>query len=200
MALTGIILAAGESSRMGAPKALLQLGGETFLDKLILILGQSCSPVIVVLGHEAQRIRAKLQRADLAAFVTNPDYTRGQLSSLQCGLTAAPADAEGVVFIPVDHPAVRPSTVAQIVRRFKQRKPGELLVVPRAGGKHGHPVGIARELIPEFLALGAGGQARDVVRKHVGRTVYLDTDDEGILKNIDDPETYKAYLASEDLG
>jgi molybdenum cofactor cytidylyltransferase len=190
VSLAGLILAAGESRRMGSPKALLDFEGETFLDRLILMLGGRCSPVIVVLGCQPQRIRAGLRCAELAAFVTNPDYQRGQLSSLQLGLAAVPPEAEGVMFTPVDHPAVRPSTIARIAGRFQTRQPDEWLVVPRSQGRHGHPVCVVRDLIPEFLALAGNAQARDVIRRHRERTVYVDVDDAGILKDVDDPESY----------
>ncbi|MFB3776253.1 MAG: NTP transferase domain-containing protein [Bryobacteraceae bacterium] len=190
MKLTGIILAAGESRRMGTPKALLDLGGETFLDRLIDALGSSCSPVIVVLGGDAQRIRAGLRNADRATFVLNPKHARGQLSSLQCGLAAVPANADGVMFIPVDKPAVLEPTIAAIARRFVERKPGELLVIPRAGGRHGHPVAVSRELVKQLLALPYQAQARDVIHAHVQETVYLDVDDPGVLDDVNDPEAY----------
>jgi molybdenum cofactor cytidylyltransferase len=190
MSLAGLILAGGESRRMGSPKALLDFGGETFLDRLILILAQSCSPVIVVLGCEPQRIKAGLSYPDLATFVTNPDYTRGQLSSLQCGLAALPPETEGVMFTPVDHPAVRPSTVARIARRFHERSPRELLVVPRAEGRRGHPVCVAWALVTELLALPLEAQARDVIHRHLQETAYVDVDDPGILEDVDDPEAY----------
>jgi CTP:molybdopterin cytidylyltransferase MocA len=195
MKLTGIILAAGESRRMGTPKALLDLGGETFLDRLIDALGNSCSPVIVVLGSEAQHIRGGLRNADRASFVLNPEFTRGQLSSLQCGLAAVPADADGVMFMPVDKPAVLGSTVAQVARRFEQLSPGELLVVPRAGGQHGHPVAVSRELVQQLLALPYHAQARDVIHNHVQETVYLDVDDPGVLDDVNDPEAYAQLRA-----
>jgi molybdenum cofactor cytidylyltransferase len=190
MKLTGIILAAGESRRMGSPKALLDLGGEAFLDRLIATLGSSCSPVIVVLGCEAQRIRAGLRNADRATFVLNPDYARGQLSSLQCGLAAVPADAEGVMFMPVDNPAVLPSTVALVARRFEQRQPNERLVVPRVEGRHGHPVCVARDLVQQLLALPHQAQAREVIHGHLQNTAYLDVDDAGVLDDVNDAGTY----------
>lgn len=194
MNLAGLILAAGESRRMGTPKALLELAGETFLDRLILTLGQPCSPVIVVLGCESQKIRAGLRRGDLAAFVLNPDYRRGQLSSLQCGLAAVSPEAEGVMFTPVDYPSVLPSTVTRMARRFEQRGPHELLVVPRSRGRGGHPVCAARDLIPEFLALPPDAQARDVIHRHIEHTVYVDVEDSGIMEDVDDPEAYERLI------
>jgi molybdenum cofactor cytidylyltransferase len=191
----GLILAGGESRRMGSPKALLELAGETFLDRLILTLGAVCAPVVVVLGHEAHEIRAGSRRADLAEFVTNAEYERGQLSSLQCGLAVLPDNCGGVMFTPVDCPAVLPSTVALLARRLQERAPGELLVVPLSDGRHGHPVGMAPELIPEFLALPLEAQARDVIRRHRERTVYVDVNDPGVWEDVDDPESYERMLA-----
>lgn len=200
MSLAGLILAGGESRRMRSPKALLDFEGETFLDRLILMFGGSCSPVIVVLGCQPQRIRAGLRCGELAAFVTNPDYRRGQLSSLQLGLASVPPEAEGVMFTPVDYPAVRPSTIARIAGRFQTRQPDEWLVVPRSQGRHGHPVCVGRDLIPEFLALAGDAQARDVIRRHRERTMYVDVDDAGILKDVDDPESYARLTGNGESG
>jgi CTP:molybdopterin cytidylyltransferase MocA len=197
MSLTGIILAAGESRRMGAPKALLELNGETFLDRLILTLGGACSPVLVVLGFEAAKIRAGLRFGNLATFVNNTEFERGQLSSLQCGMAAVLADAEGVMFTPVDHPAVLPSTVARLARRFGERSSRELVVIPCCGRKRGHPVCVARELIPQFLALSSGAQARDVIHENRDYTVYVDVEDRGVLDDIDDPAGYKVLTKGE---
>jgi len=176
---------------MGKPKALLEIGGETFLDRLIRVMGESCSPVIVVLGHEAQRIKSGLHQAGSAVFVINQDYARGQLSSLQCGLAAVSSEAEGVLFTLVDRPLVEPSTIARILQRFQERVPPEVLVVPRVGLRHGHPVCLARELIPEFLALPPEAQARDVIHRHAGETAYVDVEDTGIQVDVNDPEDYQ---------
>ena len=86
----GLILAAGESRRMGSPKALLEFRGETFLDRLIGLFSRCCSPVIVVLGAQQETVRAGLRRPAEALIVENPDFLRGQLSSMQCGLRAVP--------------------------------------------------------------------------------------------------------------
>ncbi|MCP5113563.1 MAG: NTP transferase domain-containing protein, partial [bacterium] len=114
--LAGLILAGGASRRMGEPKALLDIWGETFVDRLIRVLGAHCDPVVVVLGHEAERVRAGVERA--AEFVINPAPGRGQLSSMQCGLRAVPGECDGVMFTPVDYPAVKESTVAAVAGRM----------------------------------------------------------------------------------
>jgi CTP:molybdopterin cytidylyltransferase MocA len=95
VSVAGLILAAGASTRMGRPKPLLVYQGETFLDRLIRVFGTCCSPVVVVLGHGAETIRAGLRRAAEAVIVLNENWANGQLSSMQCGLRAVPADAAG---------------------------------------------------------------------------------------------------------
>jgi CTP:molybdopterin cytidylyltransferase MocA len=187
-----LILAAGESRRMGSPKALLDYRGATFLDTLIGLFAERCSPVIVTLGAGAEEIRARAAR--LAQFVLNHDYARGQLSSMQCGLRAVPPEAEGVLFTLVDHPAVSANTIDALLAPLPA--PGVLLRVPRYRGRRGHPIWFARELTPEFLALPESGAARDVVRRHAGRTAFLDLDDPGIVADIDDPADYRALAGA----
>ena len=99
----GLILAAGESKRMGSPKAVLDFRGETFLDRLIDSFSEFCSPVVVVVGCEAERIRRGVRRPERAVFAENAVYHCGQLSSMQCGLRMIPQTAEGVLFTLVDH-------------------------------------------------------------------------------------------------
>lgn len=186
MNAAALILAAGESRRMGVPKPLLQYRGETFLDRLIGLFAARCSPVIVVLGAAAEQIRAEVARP--ATFVVNCDYALGQTSSMQCGLRAVPADASAMLFTLADHPAVAPETLDAVLAC------AEPLCVPRYRGKRGHPIRFSRRLIAEFLALPPTGAARDVVRAHAHETVFLDLDDPGIVTDVDDPEAYRSLL------
>ena len=183
MITTGLILAAGESRRMGSPKALLPHRGATFLDTLIALFEVRCSSTIVVLGAHAEAIRERTTRA--ATFVFNPDYLHGQTTSMQAGLRAVPGESEGVLFTLVDHPAVAPATLDALLLA-----PRTLVRVPRYREQRGHPIWFARDLIPEFLALPHTGAARDVVRAHVADTEFLDLDDPGIGADIDDPAAY----------
>src|SRR5579863_5349047 len=175
---------------MGSAKALLEYRGETFLDRLIRCLSGYCSPVIVVLGHEPEVIRAGVRTAGDAVFVLNPDYSRGQFSSMQCGLRAVPEEAQGVLFTPVDHPNIEPATVGQLIAADAP------IAIPQYLGRHGHPVLFSRALIPEFLALGSDSQARQVLHGHASEIRYLDVADAGILDDIDDPDAYHRLLAA----
>ena len=184
MSAAGLILAAGESRRMGFPKALLPYREETFLDTLSGLFAAYCAPVIVVLGSAGELIEAHAKRP--ATFVTNPDYARGMTTSLQCGLRAVPPESDGVLFTLVDHPAVSEATVKALLA-----EPRSLVRVPRYGAERGHPIWFSRELIPEFLAIPDGGAANEVVHRHRAETEFLDLDDPGIAADIDDPEAYR---------
>jgi molybdenum cofactor cytidylyltransferase len=186
----GLILAAGEARRMGTPKALLRYRDESFLDTLIGLFEKRCAPVIVVLGATAQQVRTGTART--AVFVENERWESGQTSSMQCGLRAVPAEAEGVLFTLADHPAVKMETIDALLR------PGTApLRVPVYRGRHGHPIWFSRGLIPEFLALDESGAARDVVRAHAAEIEYLDVEDPGVLADIDDRAAYRALLEAE---
>jgi CTP:molybdopterin cytidylyltransferase MocA len=189
VSVAGIILAAGESRRMGYPKALLEYRGQTFLDRLIAVFSSFCDPVIAVLGAHEREIRARVGGS--ATFVSNPHYARGMLTSLQCGLRAVPAGAEGVLLTLVDHPAVSEETVRAILA-----PPRPLVRVPRIGDERGHPVWFSLDLIPEFLALSETAAARDVVRAHKAETEFLDVKDPGILSDIDTPEAYRNLIGA----
>lgn len=178
---------------MGRAKALLAWEGETFLDRLIGVMGASCATVIVALGHRAAEIRAGLRRD--AVFVTNPDPERGQLSSLQCALAALPAACDAFLFTPVDYPAISAATVSSLLAALSSHQQSKI-VIPRHDGRRGHPVACRALLAQEFLSLPATAKASDVIHAHTSETLYLDVPDTGILTDIDDPQAYEALLAS----
>jgi xanthine dehydrogenase accessory factor len=184
--IAGIILAAGASSRMGRPKALLEYRGETFAGRLLRVLSQFCDPVVIVLGYHADAIRDRVA----ANFVINADPDRGQLSSLQTALATLP-DVEGFLFTPVDSPSVDDATLALLVAQFRSRR---TIVIPKFNGRRGHPVLIPSELIPEFLSLAPTDETRAIVNRHPEQIVYVDVDDPGILADVDDPAAYQALV------
>ena len=183
-----IILSAGESRRMGTPKALLPFRGQTFLDGLIARLQILCDPVIVVLGHDADRIRPAITAP--VRIVVNPNYPLGMLSSLQCGLRAVPEEAPYAVFTLVDHPNPAAATIAAVVQA-----PPAPVVIPRFEGRKGHPVRLSRTVIGELLALRPGAKPTDVLYRHVAATRFLDIDDSGIVDDIDDRAAYDEFMA-----
>jgi CTP:molybdopterin cytidylyltransferase MocA len=186
--LGAVILAAGASSRMGSPKALLEWEGETFAGRLIARFTPHCSQVVVVLGHGAEAVAPRIGRAGECVLVLNPAPERGQLSSLQFGLRALCPHLGGVFFTPVDLPAVTPDTIARMVAAFEERGG---LVIPRFGGRNGHPVLVPARLIPELLAQGPEGRASGVIHAHRAEAYYMDTNDAGVTRDIDTPGDYQ---------
>ncbi len=174
---------------MGSPKALLDLNGDTFLDRLIDNFSTGCEQTVVVLGHEPETIRAGIKRK--AEFVVNERHHLGQLTSLQCGLRAVDHPMDCILMTPVDFPAVKPSTVAALIEAFQ---PGDLFVVPEFEGRHGHPILFAGVLSFEFLNLPSEGAARDVVHAHRDETRYVKVDDPGVITDIDEPSDYQRLL------
>jgi len=189
-AIAGLILAAGESSRMGRDKALLNYRGRTFLENILNTLHEAgIERVVVVLGHHAEAIR---QSSDLrtAQVVVNHDYRLGQTSSLQAGLRALEEnEPDGMILCLVDHPAITANTVQQLIQNFKST--GKPVIIPEIHGKHGHPILVRRELFNELRALGPDEGANTVIRKYRDRTKFVAVADSGILLDVDDPEAYR---------
>ncbi len=187
--IAGLILAAGESSRMGRDKALLEYRGRTFLETIVGTLREAgIARVAVVLGHHAGEIQnaVKLKSAEV---VINRDYRLGQTSSLQAGLRALEnPDLVAVVLCLVDHPAVSGGTVRALADLF-QKSPAPV-VIPTYNAQRGHPVLIARVLFPELLALGPDEGANTAIRKYRDQTQFVEVDDPGILLDVDEPESY----------
>lgn len=175
---------------MGSPKALLDFEGETFLNRLIRIYHSSgLRPVLVILGHNAEAIRPSLP-ADVEIAV-NPDPARGQLSSLQTGLQALPRHWDGVLYQPIDFPAIRESTMQALIRAFR---PGVPLVIPRYRGERGHPVLLGADVVAELIELPPTAQARDITRRHYPEALFVDVDDAGVVTDVDTAEDYAALL------
>jgi molybdenum cofactor cytidylyltransferase len=187
--IAGLILAAGESSRMGQDKALLTYGGRTFLETIISILREAdVSRVAAVLGHHAEEVQRGVKLEDMEVVI-NPEYHRGQTSSLQAGLRALErADLEAVVLCLVDHPLISADTVRALVASF--RRSGAPVVIPTFQDQRGHPVLIGRTLFSALLSLDPGAGANTVIGRHRDATQLVEVNDSGILLDVDDPEAY----------
>jgi molybdenum cofactor cytidylyltransferase len=193
--IAGLILAAGESSRMGQDKALLTYGDRTFLEIIVATLHEAgMERVVVVLGHHAEQIQGAVT-LEGAEIVINRDYARGQTSSLQAGLRALEsADLEAVVLCLVDHPLIVADTVRALVASF--RRSGAPVVIPTFQNQRGHPVLIGRTLFSALLSLDPGAGANTVIGRHREATQFVAVSDPGILLDIDDAETYRRLLES----
>ena len=200
--ICGVILAAGESSRMGRDKALLpwpkkaegesqsvQPGG-TLLSAAIRSLSQWCDLVLVVAGKNADAIQS-IVYSQSAFLVCNLDPERGQFSSLQTGLGQVLDHGRDAAMITlVDRPPVRSETLAMLVQSFSRRSHGTWAVVPEFEGKHGHPILVGREMIEAFLRAPVTSSARELEHANQDRISYIPVLDPLAAANIDTPEDY----------
>jgi molybdenum cofactor cytidylyltransferase len=199
----GLILAAGESSRMGRDKALLpwppkseQLSSnETFLSAAIRCLSRSTDFVLIVAGANETTL-APIAYSNGASVVVNPDPSRGQFSSLQVGLREIlNRGRDAAIITLVDRPPAAISTVQTLREAFESAQQNIWAVVPEFSGKHGHPYVAGRDLIERFLREPTSGNARDVEHRHQDHIQYVAVTDPYVTLNVNTPEDYAALLA-----
>ncbi len=183
-----VILAAGDSSRMGYPKALLPLGGETFLTHILSTLKAVEMPdARIVLGMHAAQIRPLLLGRPVRVLV-NPDPARGQGSSMKLAAESLPPECEGCLIWPVDHPLISEDLLRRLVRAFKES--AAPLAMPRCGGRAGHPAIFGRELIRDLLAAHPGLNLKPLVSRYKAGAAWLTTDESGAVDDVDTPDDY----------
>jgi len=200
-AFCGVILAAGESSRMGRDKALLpwpllaasEASGETFLSAAIRLLLYHVEEVLVVVGKNEAALTPVIY-ASGASLVINPDPDRGQFSSLRVALhEVLNLGRDAAMITLVDRPPVQMRTIEILEAAFAEATARrKWAVVPEYEGKHGHPMLVGRELIEAFLRAPETANARDVEHSHQREIEYVPVDDPLVALNINTPEEYAA--------
>jgi len=194
--IPAIVLAAGRSSRMGRAKAMLPLDDhDTFLTRIVrTFLDAGVDDVIVVVGHEADTIAASFAESGLPArFVVNPQYDRGQLSSLIAGLAVVDRPGVSATLITlVDVPLVTSPTVRAVVACYRRTR--ARVVRPTSGGRHGHPLLIDRTLFSALRSADPDAGAKPVVRAYASVEGDLPVDDEGAFVDIDTADDYTRVL------
>lgn len=191
--LSAILLSAGESRRMGSPKALLHYQGQTFIERICTaFLTAGVDELIVVLGARAEEIARALPVHPALRTVVNSRYAQGQLSSLMVGIGALSPESEAAVMNLVDHPMVSSETIKAVIDSF--RAAPLPIVIASYHGKRGHPVLFASQVYGEILAAPLDQGAKVVVRKDPARVREIALDDPGILADIDTPEEYQRYV------
>lgn len=192
--IVAVVLSAGESSRMGRPKALLPIDGQTFIERIVAALKQTkVGKIIVILGHNARELQSKISHLPVEILI-NTDYKLGQLSSLQLAVRNLQPDLEcdGMLVHLVDHPYLAPALVEEMIRRFYETK--KRIIVPKFHGKRGHPVIFSNALFDEILKAPMEEGAKAVVNAHRAETLEIETEEEGIAVDIDTPELYQQHV------
>jgi molybdenum cofactor cytidylyltransferase len=201
MRVGAIVLAAGESARMGQPKQLLALQGITMLQRAISTASRVATPLVVVLGHEADRIMSEVLPAKTPdrMAVVNEEWREGIASSIRCGLeTLLELDAatEGVLIVLADQPLIRESDLEQLVRKFSEgSKP---IVASAFSGTVGPPAVFARAIFAELLALRGDHGAKRIMSADPSRVISVPLPRAAV--DVDTPEQYQKVLPEVESG
>jgi len=198
--IVAAVLSAGESRRMGSPKALLPIGERSFIEEIVFALKKTkVGKILVVLGHNAAELQSKIAHLPVT-FVINKDYTLGQLSSLVAAIRhlekqEAQQTVDGILVHLVDHPFLSPALVDQMIDRFYESE--KLIVLPCYRGKRGHPVIFSRDLFDELLRASMEQGAKVVVHAHRAETLEMETGEEGVTVDIDTRDEYRKFVGRE---
>ncbi|MFQ5784437.1 MAG: NTP transferase domain-containing protein [Alphaproteobacteria bacterium] len=185
--VAAVVLAAGRSLRMGgANKLLVPVAGVPLIARVVgEICASRAAPVIVVTGHEEAHVRAAL--AGFAVFFAhNPDYAAGLSTSLATGLAALPADIDGAVVCLGDMPRVTAAVIDRLIAAFAPDD-GRAICLPVYRGKRGNPVLWARRFFAEMEGLIGDVGARHLIDEHGDALCEVETEDDGVLIDIDTP-------------
>jgi molybdenum cofactor cytidylyltransferase len=184
-----VVLAAGESRRMGTQKLLLPFGETTVIEAIVrTALDSEADRTIVVLGADRESIRAVLKSYPLV-FAVNKDYALGMLSSIQAGFRALPDDVEAAVIMLGDQPAIPSRVLDALIRAYLESRRG--IIVPAQGGRRGHPILVGTRYRDEVLGLDPAIGLRQLLQSHPEEILEVAVSSPAVLKDIDRPEDYR---------
>ena len=190
--ISAVILAAGESRRMGAQnKLLLQIGSEVLIRKFVeSVCASAADAVLVVLGHEAEKIKAVLQDLTVS-FVNNTCFEEGMTTSIQSGVKAASTESTGLMICLADLPFAETSDFNRLIQAFTdfRRTESSLIIVPVFQGQRGNPVLFSAEFRDKILTHKGEG-CREIVRQYPQSVREVCMENDNLLRDIDTPEDY----------
>jgi molybdenum cofactor cytidylyltransferase len=191
--IAALILAAGQSHRMGIQnKLLIELDGKPMVRHVAeRVLASGARPVVVVLGHQPDAVRAALDDLPIG-FIENPDYAEGLSTSLKTGLAAVPDDADGAVVCLGDMPDVAPAIIDRLIAGFNPIE-GRAILAPTRGGRRGNPVLWARRFFGELMTLGGDTGAKHLIKTYGEFLAEVEAPDDGVLIDLDTPAAVASY-------
>lgn len=197
VAVAAIVLAAGRALRMGEQKVLLEVRGRSLIQRVVdAALGSSASETVVVLGHEAGRVRGQLEGRPVTTVV-NHDYEHGMSASLRAGIRALECPCDAALFVLADQPFVSSALLDRLIAAFVEtRKP---IVRPSAGGTPSNPTLMSAALFPEILAQCGDVGGREIVARHPGEVALVPVDEPRLIVDIDTPAEYEAVRNAYDI-
>lgn len=188
--ISAILLAAGQSRRMGQPKMLLPWGQRTVIEQVLTTFLNAGIEEIIIITGGARELVEKAAASYPVQTLYNPEFANGEmLSSLQLGLQALPPQAQATLIGLGDQPQVQESSVREVQEAYRKNKPP--LVVPSFQRRRGHPWLVARPLWAELLQMKAPESPRDFLNRHSSEIHYVEVDTPSILADLDTPEDYQ---------
>jgi molybdenum cofactor cytidylyltransferase len=193
--IAAVVLAAGRSTRMGAVnKMLAEIGGKPLVRIAAeQALASRAGPVIVVTGHERQKVEAALTGLPVC-FVHNPDYAEGLGTSLKVGIAAVPADVDGAIVCLGDMPQVDSQLIDKLIAAFNPER-GALVVVPSIDGRRGNPVVWSRRFFNDLMSISGDIGARHLIGQYAEAVIEVPVISEAALTDVDTPESLSAVKA-----
>ncbi len=193
--VAALVLAAGKSSRMGGPNKLLaEISGKPLVRIAVdEALASRARPVIVVTGHQRERVEAALAGLPVK-FVHNPDFANGLGTSLKAGIAALPAEADGVIVCLGDMPQVDAALIDRLTAAFDPEK-GALVVVPTLDGKRGNPVVWSRRFFHDLMTVEGDVGARHLIGAYPEAVVEVPVSGKAAMTDVDTPEALRAVKA-----
>jgi len=191
--LSAILLAAGESKRMGALKQLMPLGKTTLLEQAIdNLLNSSVDETIVVVGHKAEEITRAIASRPVKIML-NPDYQHGMSTSIIAGINLIDPKSQAVMLALADQPLVESGTINQLTDAFKSHDKG--IAVPTHRGRRGNPVIFAIKYKEELLKLKGDIGGREIIKSHPDDVLEVPVDSESVISDIDTRDDYQSQLS-----
>ena len=189
--IAALLLAAGQSSRMGSNKLLAEIDGRPMVTRVAQrLLSSHARPIVAVLGNQADRVDAALGKLPVER-VRNPAFAEGLSSSLKAGLAALPEDVDGVIVCLGDMPLVAGRDLDRLIAAFNPLE-GRAIIVPTRRGKRGNPVLWAKRFIPEMAELAGDVGAKHLIGEHAELVSEVEMDSDGVLVDIDTPDALAA--------
>jgi molybdenum cofactor cytidylyltransferase len=189
--ILAIILAAGESKRMGSPKMLLMFNGRTMIENVIANVSESkASKILVVLGAYRDALVKQIEKLNVR-YCYNDNYKEGMLSSVQCGFRNLPSDYKAVLVFQGDQPLITRNSINAVIDAYLASEKG--IVIPVYNGKRGHPLLIDIRYRDEIEKLGHDDGLQSLAYRFSDDVLEVDTTEPGILKDFDTYEEYKKY-------
>jgi len=191
--LSAILLAAGESKRMGEPKQLMPLGKHTLLEQAIdNLLNSSVDETIVVVGHKAEEITRAIATKPVK-IMFNPNYQQGMSTSIVAGLILVDPRSQAVILALGDQPLVESRTINQLIDAFNSHDKG--IAVPTHRGKRGHPIIFNIKYKAELLELEGDIGGREIIKNHPDDVLEVAVDSTSVISDIDTQDDYKSNLS-----